>query len=100
MQKCNNLDNWSLSLGDFFRFWLKILFRPLLTAYRQIYIMISMENKKESVKLLVIRETPELLANIKRLKALKKYKFATKSDLVREAMKNLVALELEYGENI
>ncbi|MGL5061700.1 MAG: hypothetical protein ACRC62_17160 [Microcoleus sp.] len=58
--------------------------------------MVVMEKKK----VLVIRETPELLANIKRLKALKKYKFATKSDLVREAIKNLVALELEYGENI
>lgn len=56
--------------------------------------MVSMENKKQP-KFLVIRKTPELEGNLEKLKTVKKYKFANNSDLVREALDVLVALEVD-----
>lgn len=56
--------------------------------------MVNMENKKQESKFLVIRKTPGLESNLEKLKTVKKYKFANNSDLVREALDVLVALEV------
>ena len=61
--------------------------------------MVDMGNKKQAPKLLVIRKTPELESNLEKLKTVKKYKFANNSDLVREALSVLVALEVCDAKN-